>query len=131
MLSCLPVSAPGSLSADAAPDGVLPTLDGAWHEVSHRRTWLWLAIAGSACWIAGWVWHYATTCAFIGMGGSRAITCRWESATPGGMTVVSKTAPALSVLWDMAARTIGIPACVIVVGLAVWLVIEQFRRRTG
>lgn len=97
--------------------------------MNNRRTLLRVWIVGSACWVAWWVWHYATTCSLIGMAGRRAIACRWETATAGGTSVVSRTAPALPVLWDMAARTIGVPACVIVVGLAVWWVIERFGRR--
>jgi hypothetical protein len=62
------------------------------------------------------------------MSGGRAITCRWETAEPGGISVATRTAPALTVLWDMAARTIGIPACAIVAVLAVYWAIERFRR---
>ena len=96
-------------------------------DVTWRRKLLWIGIVCGACWIAWWTWHYATTCSLIGMSGSRAITCRWESTTAGGMTVVSQTAPALRVLWDMAARAIGIPACVFVAGAAACWVVERLR----
>ena len=96
--------------------------------MSYRRNLLRVANVGSACWVAWWVWHYATTCSLIGMSGSKAITCRWETAAANGVTVVSRTAPALPVLWDMAVRTIGVPACVIVAATAVWWVIQRLNR---
>jgi hypothetical protein len=99
--------------------------------VTNRRGLIGVALVGTVCWIAYWVWHYTTTCNLIPMGGNKAITCRWDSTEAGGMTVVSRTAPALTVLWDMAARTIGIPACVIVVGIAAWWVIGKFRSRAS
>jgi hypothetical protein len=98
--------------------------------VNRRRSWLGLVVVACVAWIAGWAWHYATTCSLIGMSGHRAITCRWETTGAGGVSVVSRTAPALPVLWDMVARTIGVPAGVIIVGLAVYWVIESLRRRT-
>jgi hypothetical protein len=61
------------------------------------------------------------------MSGGHAISCRWETAEADGVAVATRTAPALTVLWDMAARTFGVPACVIVVALAVYWVIERFR----
>jgi hypothetical protein len=95
--------------------------------VTCRRALLSVGIAGSACWIAWWTWHYATACNLVTMGGGKAIACRWETADAGGMAVATRTAPALTVLWDMAGRTIGIPACVIVAGVAVWWAVERFR----
>jgi len=86
-------------------------------------------IAGSVCWIAFWIWHYTTTCTVVSMSGGRAITCRWETADSGGMAVATRTAPALPVLWDMAVRTIGIPACAIGAGIAVCWVVERLRRQ--
>jgi hypothetical protein len=93
-----------------------------------RRPLIRLGIVGTACWVAFWVWHYATTCSLVSMAGGRAITCRWETAEAGGVAVATRTAPALTVLWDMAARTIGIPGCIIVAALAVYWVTERFRR---
>ena len=95
--------------------------------MGRRKGLLRLGVVATACWIAFWTWHYATTCSLVRMGGGRAITCRWETAEPGGIAVATRTAPALSVLWDMAARTIGIPACAIVAALAVYWVVERFR----
>jgi hypothetical protein len=97
--------------------------------VNYRRTLLWVWIVGSACWIAWWIWHYTTTCSLDRMSAGRAITCHWESAEPSGVAVVGRTAPALTVLWDMAAMTIGVPACVIIAGLALYWLIERFRGR--
>lgn len=99
--------------------------------MTRRKVLIRVWLAGSVCWIAYWIWHYTTTCNLIAMRDGKAITCRWDSTEAGGMTVVSRTAPALTVLWDMAARTIGIPACVFVVGVAVLWVIEKLRSRTS
>ena len=95
--------------------------------MNYRRSLLRVGIGGTLCWIAFWIWHYATTCSLVGMSGGHAISCRWETAEPGGMAVATRTAPALGVLWDMAARTIGIPGCVAVAGLAVYWVMQRFR----
>jgi hypothetical protein len=98
--------------------------------VNYRRSLLRVWIAGSVCWIAYWIWHYTTTCNLVGMSGGHAISCRWETAEAGGMAVATRTAPALPVLQDMIAKTFGIPACAIVVGLAVYWMMERFRGRT-
>ena len=95
--------------------------------MNHRRSLLRVWIAGSVCWIAFWIWHYTTTCNLVRMSGGHAISCRWETSEAGGMAVATRTAPALPVLWDMIARTFGIPAGVIVAGLAIFWVIERFR----
>ena len=97
-------------------------------KMGYGRRLLLVWSAGSVCWIGYWIWHFTSTCSLLRMGGSRAITCRWESAEPGGMAVMARTAPALPVLWDMASRTVGIPACVLLVGLAVHWAIERFAR---
>jgi hypothetical protein len=96
------------------------------HDVTWRRTLLRVGLLGSACWIAWWVWHYATTCDLVGMHGARAIACRWESTTADGAAVMTRTAPALSVLGEMAVRTIGVPALVIVAAVVACWVIERF-----
>ena len=98
--------------------------------MTYRRILLTVAVVGSACWIAWWIWHYATTCSLVAMDRGKAITCHWESVEPGGTAVVSRTAPALPVLWDMAAHTIGIPGCVIIAGAALCWAIDRLRGRT-
>jgi hypothetical protein len=98
--------------------------------MSYRRRLIIAAIAGSACWIGYWVWYYSSTCSLITMSGGRAITCRWESAEPGGTTLVSQTAPALPVFWTMVSKTVGVPALVVVAGAVVLVLIERFRGRT-
>jgi hypothetical protein len=97
--------------------------------MNYRRSLLRVWIAGSACWIAYWIWHYATTCRLVTMSGGHAISCRWETTEAGGVAVASRTGPALAVLWDMLARVFGIPACAVVAGLAVYWAIERFRRQ--
>lgn len=97
--------------------------------MNYRRIWLTVSITGSVCWIAWWVWHYATTCSLMRMSGGHAITCRWQVMDAGGLAVATRTAPALSVMQDMAVRTLGIPACVIIAGIAAYWLIERFRRR--
>ena len=98
--------------------------------VNYRRSLLRVWIAGSACWVAYWIWHYTTTCSFVTLSGAHAIFCHWETAVAGGVSVTTRTAPALAVLWEMTVRTFGIPACVIVAGLAVYWVIDRFRNQS-
>jgi UDP-N-acetylmuramyl pentapeptide phosphotransferase/UDP-N-acetylglucosamine-1-phosphate transferase len=86
-------------------------------------------VAGSICWVGYWIWHYTTTCSLIKMSNGRAITCRWETAETGGTAVVSQTAPAFSVLRDMAAHAIGVPLCLLVGAIAVSWVLDRFRAR--
>ena len=108
--------------------GVLAIDNGSVRHVTYRRILLTVAITGSACWIGWFVWHYATTCTLMRMGGSHAITCRWETVDASGPAVASRTAPAMMVLWDMAARTFGIPAGAIIAGFAAYWLIERLRR---
>ncbi len=97
--------------------------------MNHRRSLFRIAAIATVCWVAWWVWHYTTTCSLVRMSSGHAISCRWETSEAGGVAVASRTAPALSVLWDMAARTIGIPALVVVALLAVYWLRELIRWR--
>lgn len=98
--------------------------------MNYRRSLLWLWIVGSAGWIAWWIWHYTTTCNLGRIGDGRAITCRWSTLEAGGISVATRTAPALTVLSDMAARTIGIPAYALIAGVALCWAIGRVRRQT-
>ena len=97
--------------------------------MNYRSALLKLWIVASIGWIGWWTWHYTTSCDLIKMAAGHAITCRWEAAEPGGLAVVSQTEPALTVVWNMAARTIGIPAIVILVAIVVFLAFDRFRGR--
>jgi hypothetical protein len=97
--------------------------------VNQRSVLLRVWLGGSLCWVAYWIWHYLHTCTLEKMSNGHAIACRWETAEAGGVAVISRTAPALAVLWDMVARTFGIPACAFVAGLVLYWMFERFRRR--
>jgi hypothetical protein len=97
--------------------------------MNYRRSLLRVWVAGSLCWIGYWIWHYTSTCSLVTMGGRHAITCRWETAEASGMAVATQTAPALPVLQNMIAMTLGVPGCTIVAGLVFYWVIERFRHQ--